>query len=132
MIRTVIGLLIPALVFLPQQTAAAELSLEASACDSHQRLAPGDVLKIRLPSNPTTGYLWQVTALPSLLSQSGEPKHIASDRRYVGGGGVTTFTFRASARQGGILELAYRRPWETNNSPLRICRLTVEELEEVR
>lgn len=75
----------------------------------------GDVIEIRLPSNPSTGFGWQITgSAPGITPQSGTPtfesdKHAPS---MAGGGGTQVFRFAASGAGRGTLRLSYRRSWE--------------------
>lgn len=120
MIRIFSFLLIFALLSLPQLSGAADITFDDKACGTAQVLSVGDMLEVRLPGNPTTGYAWQTTTVPSQLRQQGEPVH-HSDSRRIGSGGDTSFGFRATAQGDAILELAYRRPWEQNTPPLKTC-----------
>jgi inhibitor of cysteine peptidase len=43
----------------------------------------------------------------------------------MGSGGTTSFVFRALRQGTGVLNLAYRRPWETGVPPARTVRIDV-------
>jgi len=78
-------------------------------------MAPGDALNVRLPSNPSTGYDWEVVRIPAFLVEVGE-REFASDAKssgMVGVGGVTIWRFHITGAGNGILGFAYRRSWET-------------------
>jgi inhibitor of cysteine peptidase len=115
-------LLLVTLFFLPQLSCASNITLDDTACGTRQSLTVGDVLELRLPGNPTTGYTWQVTALPSQLQQQGLPVH-RRDSQMLGAGGVTSFIFSTTTPGDATLELVYRRPWEQNTPPLKTCRI---------
>lgn len=115
-------LLMSSLFFLPQHSSASNIMLDDTACGTRQSLTVGDVLELRLPGNPTTGYTWQATAVPFQLRQQGEPVH-RSDSQMLGAGGVTSFLFCATTPGDATLELVYRRPWEQNTPPLKKCRI---------
>lgn len=72
-------------------------------------LAAGEVIELRLPENPTTGFRWALdgalTPGLSVLEERFEPP--ASGR--AGAGGV--HVWRIAARAGGALALACRRGW---------------------
>lgn len=72
----------------------------------------GDVLEVRLNSNPTTGYTWYVhkqsTALLKLTSQS----ETQSTQPGVGRPIVQIFEFAPKAKGTGVLLLHYVRSWE--------------------
>jgi len=86
------------------------LSLLLAACGSQAatlteaddgtriELSPGQILTITLPSNPTTGYSWQVAQIdPKTLKQQGEAEYQQSSgsKDLVGAGGTETFRFEA-------------------------------------
>ena len=65
---------------------------------------------IALGSNPTTGYMWQVSHDETMLElvektykRTGEP---------VGGGGVEYFRFKTLKTGKTEITLVYKRPWE--------------------
>ena len=68
---------------------------------------------VSLPSNPSTGYSWQV-AETGPLTQVGEATYTAPDTALAGAGGVETFRFASETPGSGTLTLEYRRPWETD------------------
>jgi inhibitor of cysteine peptidase len=72
----------------------------------------GDVLEVRLSSNPTTGYEWslqkQSTTLLKLSGQSStKPKTSA-----LGSPSVQIFDFAPTGKGTGVLMLHYVRSWE--------------------
>jgi inhibitor of cysteine peptidase len=72
----------------------------------------GDVLEVRLSSNPSTGYMWylhkQSTALLKLTSQS----ETEATQPGVGRPIVQIFEFAPKAKGTGVLLLHYVRSWE--------------------
>ena len=72
----------------------------------------GDVLEVRLSSNPTTGFDWYVhkqsTALLKLSSQS----QTDATQPGVGRPIVQIFKFEPSGTGAGVLLLHYVRSWE--------------------
>lgn len=98
----------------------------------------GCVLKVVLPSNPTTGYRWQVDQLPPGMAVEGESRFVRDpDQPTIGGGGTEEWRFAAvleggspSAAAGhgereGTLRMSYRRPWEADAAPARTYSATV-------
>ncbi len=78
----------------------------------------GDILKVKLAGNPTTGFVWTASldaASAALLKQQGAPDYTqdATDGQVVGAGGTYTFTFTAAAEGQATIELFYARPWES-------------------
>jgi inhibitor of cysteine peptidase len=85
------------------------------------------VLKIRLPSNPTTGYSWSLantsSAVIQLQSKPTFERKTGTDA--VGAGGTEVWEFIAV--QGGrqTLRFEYRRPWEKTAKPAKIVSFTI-------
>ncbi|MDH4139775.1 MAG: protease inhibitor I42 family protein [Coriobacteriia bacterium] len=82
-------------------------------------IGAGRVLRVELPSNPTTGYGWQVMDLPEQLRQVGEIEYEADpvDEEIVGAGGTEILRFEGVEAGNGTLRLEYRRAWETTATP---------------
>jgi inhibitor of cysteine peptidase len=82
----------------------------------------GQDLVLRLESNPSTGYGWEVAELDtSVVAQQGEPRFLPSSD-LPGASGIETWRFRAVGRGRTDLRLVYRRSWETE-PPLRELQL---------
>lgn len=91
-------------------------------------LQAGDVLVVTLPSNPSTGYSWQVLAVdPAVLVQQGDPVYqpSADGTGLVGTGGTETFRFDAISGGSVTLTLGYLRPWEQGSQPIEIFSVDV-------
>ena len=72
----------------------------------------GDVLVIRLPENPTTGFRWNVKeADPNLLTLQSDDFSPATEGG-AGGGGVRLFRFVAAGSGESALTLDLARIWE--------------------
>ena len=85
----------------------------------------GEEFSIRLPGNPTTGYLWGVAANDSaVLKQKGEIVFVADNDR-MGAGGQSIFRFVPSEVGSVRLKLVYRRPWEKGIPPTKVFEVTV-------
>ncbi|MBN1453561.1 MAG: protease inhibitor I42 family protein [Anaerolineales bacterium] len=77
---------------------------------------PGDIVTLKLASNPTTGYSWQVMEIDNtILVQDGDPEYKQSpgSEGLVGTGGAETFRFKAVGAGETTLSLGYMRPWES-------------------
>jgi inhibitor of cysteine peptidase len=92
-------------------------------------LAVRQELGLQLQANVTTGYSWAVVPpVPDVLTvvDSGT-YHAATDSEpRAGAGGTTSFVFLAVKPGKGVLQLAYRRPWERDVTPDRTVRVDVE------
>ncbi len=94
--------------------------LEAPDSGSDIFLTQGDVLQVRLPSTPSTGYSWTVAGnAPSVLRAVGEARYEPPAKGGAGAAGTQTFEFRVVAGGGAFLDLVYRRPFEKDVAPAR-------------
>ncbi|MCX5881328.1 MAG: protease inhibitor I42 family protein [Deltaproteobacteria bacterium] len=85
----------------------------------------GEELAIRLPGNPTTGYLWEVAANDTaVLKQKGETAFVADADR-IGAGGQSIFRFVPCGVGSTRLKLVYRRPWEKEIQPIKVFEVVV-------
>jgi inhibitor of cysteine peptidase len=81
-------------------------------------VAPGAELDVTLLERPTSGFRWNVVS-------SGEPAcrlsgdRFDADTQRHGGSGARVLRFVAIQPGEGVIELAYRRSWETNTAPAR-------------
>ena len=90
----------------------------------------GDVVSVKIRSNPTTGYSWAQIAGKTdekvLKSNGGEYKVDEHPAGMVGVGGSETWTFTALAPGKTDISLGYARPWEKDKEPAQTFKLTVE------
>jgi len=93
------------------------------------QLHSGQALHITLPSNPTTGFRWQVAdAAPGVLRSLGPEVYVTpEDAGLVGAGGRSTWRYQAYQTGSGRLLMHYQRPWETEVAPAQTidCRIEV-------
>jgi inhibitor of cysteine peptidase len=83
-------------------------------------IAKGDSLVIRLKSNPSTGYGWQVGKNnDSILKLIGLPAFHPAEHEIPGAPGRQSFTFVAIAKGSDAIELGYARPWENGVAPVK-------------
>ena len=85
-----------------------------------------DVITIKLESNATTGYKWNL----SEENNSGIIAIVSSDYtekenkdNLVGSGGFETLTFKAVSRGSATIILTYNKPWEKDVQPEKIFKL---------
>jgi len=87
----------------------------------------GAVYRVRVPSNPSTGYSWALAGLfpKEALSFCGKEEEPAcgSDtaRPMVGLGGFEAWLFRAERPGRATLLMTHSRPWEKGGSPDKYC-----------
>lgn len=88
-------------------------------------LSQGVAFDVSLSEQPTTGFRWRVDA-------SGEPACRLRDDTFDagaaahGGGGVRVLHFETVEPGLGVIQLAYRRAWETSAAPARQFVLRVQ------
>jgi len=101
------------------------INVDAEMNGSSIELETGQTLTLKLDSNPTTGYDWDLIEIdPAILKQVGEVDY-KPDSILTGSGGVNTYTFETVASGAARLKLIYHRAWETDSPPLETFILDV-------
>lgn len=110
----------------PGETESLDVLTEADNGTSVS-LAVGEVLIVRLGSNPSTGYSWQVREIGDNLVQVGESAYEATpvDEQIVGSGGHETWRFEAVSAGESTLELHYRQPFDDEAESAETWRIDV-------
>jgi len=72
----------------------------------------GDLIAIRLPENPTTGYRWEISGVDNQLVEFPGSDYSVAPGSGTGGGGTRTFHFRAKSTGTAQIQLRRRRSWE--------------------
>ncbi len=89
-------------------------------------VAKGASFRIELPSNPTTGYDWQVEKIDKkhcyVLTSGFIP---ASNKNLVGAGGLKWWEIKAVKKGTTKIKLRYVRPWEKDKKPAEIFETRV-------
>lgn len=104
-----------------------DVVVTSSDSSSEVELGSGEKFEVRLESNPSTGYGWEVSAMTSpgvvdLVSQGFES---SADENIVGASGTEVFVFRATDAGAGILRLEYVRPFDDPVVPERVVEYIV-------
>lgn len=83
------------------------------------QLSRQQTLILSLPSNPTSGFRWQLedAAAPVLRSLGPEVYSNPQGSGLVGSAGQSTWRFQAARAGEGHLRLRYQRPWEADVAP---------------
>ncbi len=71
----------------------------------------GDVIKVQLTENPTTGYLWDIKFLNDKHLHLTE-KHYETTGNTIGSGGTKDIYLEIIAKGSSELQLTLRNPWE--------------------
>ncbi|MFH1847456.1 MAG: protease inhibitor I42 family protein [Candidatus Omnitrophota bacterium] len=92
-----------------------EISLELKG-DKMLDLRQGQVLKIALESNPTTGYQWVLykDKRKNIIGEVSEDKYVPKTDA-VGSGGIQTFRLKAMQTGQEEISLRYQRSWGTHS-----------------
>jgi inhibitor of cysteine peptidase len=122
--------LLAALVLLFAATAAAPTAKVIDVSDPDEggtvQMTPGDTLRVRLHSQPGTGYSWTVAEVDAAaLAESAPRKFVPPPQQIPGAIGHDVFEFRAARSGRTSLEMSYVRPWEKGVAPARTFRLNV-------
>lgn len=107
---------------------ANELTLGDDAGGKQVTLKADQTLTVRLESNPTTGYGWEIAEVDdAVLKSQGEPQFEQqnSSKQLAGAGGWQVFHFTALKTGETNLKLVYRRPWEKNIEPIKTFTVQV-------
>ncbi|WP_237155457.1 protease inhibitor I42 family protein [Oryzibacter oryziterrae] len=133
MLKSLSRLMLCAAVLLPiaglpacADDTAAAVALGAKANGQTVKIAVGSEISILLDENVTTGYSWDVVKSdPALVSLSGHESQPAATPM-PGAPGKVLFRLKAIAAGTSVIELGYRRPWETGVAPVETFSLNVE------
>jgi inhibitor of cysteine peptidase len=88
------------------------------------RCALGELVQVRLPEVPASGYRWQVLASAGVELVSSDYVHPAESA--VGGGGTRVVTLRAVRRSSAPLEFVLKHPWEGEESAVDKVLFTID------
>jgi inhibitor of cysteine peptidase len=73
----------------------------------------GQVVEVRLPSNPSTGYRWvMVEPMPAVVAALYDAAYVPGRNDVVGSPGEERWSFVAVKTGSGILRFEYRRPFD--------------------
>ncbi|HEY41250.1 MAG TPA: protease inhibitor I42 family protein [Dehalococcoidia bacterium] len=89
----------------------------------------GKLLVIELPSNPTTGFRWELSEpvdedLITLVESNYEPV-TESTTGIAGAGGTEVWTFKALTAGNATIAMEYSRPWEGGEKAVETFEVTV-------
>lgn len=109
-----------------QRALADTITVGPAASGDCRTLDRGDLLVVRLPSNPSTGYAWKVAGgVDRMLALAGRAYVPPTDATRVGAPGTAILRFRAATPGSARLRLVYVRPWEKSVAPQRTFTLRV-------
>ncbi len=88
----------------------------------------GQLFRIILDSNPTTGYRWKYSEDPEGLVSLVESKYDPGHPERIGGGGFDLWIFEGVKPGKTTITFEYLRPWETGVEPVKRVRYEVRVL----
>ncbi len=83
----------------------------------------GDMIKVQLAENQTTGYVWQINLIDDKHLKSAEKEYEMSGEA-IGAGGMKTFYFEVIKEGKSELQISLAKPWE--NEPVDTFNVTIE------
>jgi predicted secreted protein len=107
-----VGAIVLALAGCGATTGKAARLTEANSGEKVE-VAVGSEIVVDLEENASTGYTWQVQALPSVLTSVSDVPEPATTPGVVGAAGRRVLTWKAAKPGTGDLKLVYSRPWES-------------------
>jgi inhibitor of cysteine peptidase len=90
--------------------------------EAHQ----GDVIVVRLPENPTTGYRWAIEQIDEEVLEPETSNFALSPDAGIGGGGEQRLRFRAKGAGTARVELKLARAWEEESSGIDRYSFTIQ------
>ena len=85
---------------------------------------------VELVGVPTAGYQWAPAEMPSFLTRAGDATGdtttAQSQPGFTGGNHWEVLMFAATGPGHGVLVLEQRRPWEHDQPPAQVFRVTIE------
>ena len=89
---------------------------------------PGQTFELRLPSNPSTGYRWElVDPVPDAVRALGVSRIEPARGNLVGAPGQEVWTFEGARSGAGTIAFVYRRPFDpTGVAPAQRATFRVE------
>ncbi len=86
----------------------------------------GQVIYIKLQSNPSTGFDWHIKTKPDIVEAVGSVEYINNtDEKLVGAPDTTQFEFKAVKKGTGKLTLIYKRNWEGELPSSQMFSITI-------
>ncbi len=121
-----VGKIILFIILFSGCTSTEELQIGMKENEKIINLKVGQIFILELPSNPSTGYQWEVFEIDNtLLKPIGKSEFTSSTKsQIVGAPGIEKFKFKAIKKGKTKLTLQYKRPWE-NKPPSSVFSVFV-------
>ncbi|MFN5745946.1 MAG: protease inhibitor I42 family protein [Methylococcaceae bacterium] len=113
----------------PLRSGADNVIVTADNSGARIELKRPQLLSVRLPSNPSTGFTWSLVDInPDVLKLKGDGARFEPDRSgagLLGAGGTEVWEFKPVAEGDTVVRFEYRRPWEHGIEPIQTAMYTV-------
>ena len=108
---------------------ACQATVKQEATPSDYIVREGEVFKVELKANATTGYHWVIVHRDQRNLADSLGDIYAPDKKQVnvtGSGGTQTFKFKAVSKGIDTLKFVYVRPWEVGAEPAQKASYIIE------
>ncbi|MCJ7532383.1 MAG: protease inhibitor I42 family protein [Anaerolineales bacterium] len=96
------------------------------------KVIKGEELQLTIESNPSTGASWQISGMDAtILEQAGDTYFTAGIRGRLGAAQHQVISLKAVTDGNSVVELIYRRPWETDVKPGRSVVIETSHLKDI-
>jgi inhibitor of cysteine peptidase len=106
------------------ETAIAQVTLTSAHEGQQAAIAPSRVMTVRLPSQPATGFIWEVEQIDRSVLKPLDDAH--EYRGEAGGEATHVHRFLPSRRGRTRLKLVYHRPWQTDVPPAQTYTIDLD------
>ncbi|MEZ5995004.1 MAG: protease inhibitor I42 family protein [Hyphomonadaceae bacterium] len=109
----------------------ADVAVRVTAAQNGQTVQVGvnQRFAVELIGVPTAGYLWAPAQVPAFITRAGEATGNTAQEQsqpgFAGGNHWEVLMFAATEPGSGELVLEQRRPWESNEPPADVFRVTI-------
>lgn len=97
--------------------ADAQKFVQVTKVNSAQSITIGqdEVLEVKLPSTPSTGYSWALANDETIIEQAGDWSFVSdSPENPIGASGIQIIRYTAKSKGKANLEFVYKRQWESD------------------
>lgn len=88
---------------------------EHASLPSEITVKNGETFMVKLKSNPTTGYTWEIAIADESVLRFDDETFVVDDPDATGSGGMGTYTFTALKKGQTTLTLDHGQQWEGGN-----------------
>jgi inhibitor of cysteine peptidase len=103
-----------------------EVVIDRSNGNREHRVDRDDRIVIRLPENPTTGYLWEEETVDAHVLKPVSSVFYPAGDSMPGAGGMRNFVFEASSPGIATLRFILKRSWEPKQNAIEHFEATIE------